>query len=107
MDKQTCNAQCQGNRIVINDWYAITKMNTGCFILSDIKKDKDTGQLCYPAIAVYSNELKLAADVINLSVKRGVFLKTITDFSGLIRVSNVVADMCTDAIRKLNRGEVQ
>lgn len=107
MDKQTRTAQCAGARIVINDWYAITKMNTGCFILSDVRKDKSTDQLYYPAIAVYSNELKLAADIINLSVKRSVFLKTITDFSGLIRASNVVADMCTDAIRKLNRGEVQ
>lgn len=107
MDKQACTAQCQGGRILINDWYAITKMHTGCFVLSDVRKDKETGQVCYPAIAIYSSELKLAADIINLSVKRGVFLKTITDLSGLIRASNIVADMCTDAIRKLNRGEVQ
>ncbi|MBC3211902.1 DUF5405 family protein [Serratia fonticola] len=105
MGKQVRTTQTPVNRIVINDWYAITKMRTGCFILSDVIEDKETGREFYPTIAIYSDELKLAADIINLSVKRGVFLKTITSFSDLSRQGAYIAGLCRNAIDELNKRE--
>ncbi|QIP89894.1 DUF5405 family protein [Serratia fonticola] len=107
MDKQIRTAQCPANRVVIKGWYAITKIRTGCFILSDVKEDKETGQAFYPTIAIYSDELKLTADIINLSVKRGVFLKTITNFNDLSRQGTYIAGLCRDAIGELNKKEAQ
>lgn len=107
MDKQIRTAQSPANRVVIKGWYAITKMRTGCFILSDVKEDKETGQAFYPTIAIYSDELKLTADIINLSVKRGVFLKTITSFNDLSRQGRYIAGLCRDAIGELNKKEEQ
>lgn len=105
MDKQVRAAKGPANRVVINGWYAITKMRTGCFILGDVKEDKETGHEVYPTIAIYSDELKLTADIINLSVKRGVFLKTITSFNDLSRQAAYIAGLCRNAIVELNKKE--
>lgn len=61
--------------VEINNVFAIVKMDEGDFILAEVKIDKETKEKYYPTRAIYSNELKLVADLINLSVKRGVFLK--------------------------------
>lgn len=104
MDKQVRSAQCPANRVIVGR-YGIAKMRTGCFILSDVKEDKETGQVFYPTVAIYSDELKLTADIINLSVKRCVYMKTITSIDDLIRESNVTAELCRSAFNQLKREE--
>ncbi|WP_439090199.1 DUF5405 family protein [Serratia bockelmannii] len=74
--------------VEINNVFAIVKMDEGDFILAEVKIDKETKEKYYPTRAIYSNELKLVADLINLSVKRGVFLKTITSLSELMKESH-------------------
>ncbi|MBH3120114.1 DUF5405 family protein [Serratia sp. TSA_7] len=74
--------------VEINNVFAIVKMDEGDFILAEVKIDKETKEKYYPTRAIYSNELKLVADLINLSVKRGVFLKTITSISELMKESH-------------------
>ncbi|WP_407825585.1 DUF5405 family protein [Serratia nevei] len=52
--------------------------------------------------SLYSNELKLVADLINLSVKRGVFLKTITSLSELMKESHRIAELAQQVLNQLN-----
>lgn len=89
-------------RVEINTAFAIVKMSAMCFILADVKTDKETKKKYYPTRAVYSNELKLIADVINLSVKRGVFLKTITSISEVMKESHRIAELGQQALNQLN-----
>ncbi|WP_051916787.1 MULTISPECIES: DUF5405 family protein [unclassified Serratia (in: enterobacteria)] len=93
------------NRVVINDCYAVIKLNDGDFILADVKKDKESHQVYYPTVAVYSNELRLTADIVNLCVKRGVFLRTITCIREVMSESHRIAELCQQALNQLNKTE--
>ncbi|MEL5229717.1 DUF5405 family protein [Serratia ureilytica] len=86
----------------INNVFAIVKMDEGDFILAEVKIDKETKEKYYPTRAIYSNELKLVADLINLSVKRGVFLKTITSISELMKESHRIAELAQQVLNQLN-----
>lgn len=88
--------------VEINNVFAIVKMDEGDFILAEVKIDKETKEKFYPTRAIYSNELKLVADLINLSVKRGVFLKTITSISELMKESHRIAELAQQALNQLN-----
>ncbi|MGP3154284.1 DUF5405 family protein [Serratia marcescens] len=88
--------------VEINNVFAIVKMDEGDFILAEVKIDKETKEKYYPTRAIYSNELKLVADLINLSVKRGVFLKTITSISELMKESHRIAELTQQVLNKLN-----
>ena len=88
--------------VEINNVFAIVKMEEGDFILADVKIDKETKEKYYPTRAIYSNELKLVADLINLSVKRGVFLKTITSLSELMKESHRIAELAQQVLNQLN-----
>jgi ribulose 1,5-bisphosphate synthetase/thiazole synthase len=88
--------------IEINNVFAIVKMDEGDFILAEVKIDKETKEKYYPTRAIYSNELKLVADLINLSVKRGVFLKTITSISELMKESHRIAELAQQVLNQLN-----
>lgn len=88
--------------VEINNVFAIVKMDEGDFILAEVKIDKETKEKYYPTRAVYSNELKLVADLINLSVKRGVFLKTITSISELMKESHRIAELAQQVLNQLN-----
>lgn len=88
--------------VEINNVFAIVKMDEGDFILSEVKIDKETKEKFYPTRAIYSNELKLVADLINLSVKRGVFLKTITSISELMKESHRIAELAQQVLNQLN-----
>ncbi|CAI1524300.1 DUF5405 family protein [Serratia marcescens] len=88
--------------VEINNVFAIVKMDEGDFILAEVKIDKETKEKFYPTRAIYSNELKLVADLINLSVKRGVFLKTITSISELIKESHRIAELAQQVLNQLN-----
>ncbi|WP_200864004.1 DUF5405 family protein, partial [Asticcacaulis sp. AC466] len=52
---------------------------------------------------VYSNELKLISDLINLSVNRGVFHQSITNISGVVKESRRVAELGRQALIQLNK----
>ncbi|CAI1569223.1 DUF5405 family protein [Serratia marcescens] len=88
--------------VEINNVFAIVKMEEGDFILAEVKIDKETKEKYYPTRAIYSNELKLVADLINLSVKRGVFLKTITSLSELMKESHRIAELAQQVLNQLN-----
>ncbi|MGP3140996.1 DUF5405 family protein [Serratia nevei] len=88
--------------VEINNVFAIVKMDEGDFILAEVKIDKETKEKYYPTRAIYSNELKLVADLINLSVKRGVFLKTITSISELMKESHRIAELGQQVLNQLN-----
>ncbi|EPL3170432.1 DUF5405 family protein [Serratia marcescens] len=88
--------------VEINNVFAILKMEEGDFILAEVKIDKETKEKYYPTRAIYSNELKLVADLINLSVKRGVFLKTITSLSELMKESHRIAELAQQVLNQLN-----
>ncbi|RZF19673.1 DUF5405 family protein [Serratia marcescens] len=88
--------------VEINNVFVIVKMDEGDFILAEVKIDKETKEKFYPTRAIYSNELKLVADLINLSVKRGVFLKTITSISELMKESHRIAELAQQVLNQLN-----
>ncbi|MGQ6288697.1 DUF5405 family protein [Serratia sp. IR-2025] len=88
--------------VEINNVFAIVKMEEGDFILAEVKIDKETKEKYYPTRAIYSNELKLVADLINLSVNRGVFLKTITSLSELMKESHRIAELAQQVLNQLN-----
>ncbi|MEL5324761.1 DUF5405 family protein [Serratia ureilytica] len=88
--------------VEINNVFAIVKMDEGDFILAEVKIDKETKEKFYPTRAIYSNELNLVADLINLSVKRGVFLKTITSISELMKESHRIAELAQQVFNQLN-----
>lgn len=88
--------------VEINNVFAIVKMDEGDFILAEVKIDKETKEKYYPTRAIYSNELKLVADLINLSVKRGVFLKTITSLNELMKESHRIAELAQQVLNQLN-----
>lgn len=98
------NRQC----VEINNAFAIIKMkadkfiNSDRLILADVRTDKETKKKCYPTRAIYSSELKLVADLINLSVKRGVYLKTITSMSEVMEESHRIAELGQQALNQLN-----
>ncbi|MGP2811719.1 DUF5405 family protein [Serratia marcescens] len=88
--------------VEINNVFAIVKMDEGDLILAEVKIDKETKEKYYPTRAIYSNELKLVADLINLSVKRGVFLKTITSISELMKELHRIAELAQQVLNQLN-----
>lgn len=96
------------NVVEVNGTFAIIKIeaqgtNPEALILADVKTDKETKDKHYPTRAVYSNELKLISDLINLSVNRGVFHQSITNISDVIKESHRVAELGRQALIELNK----
>ncbi|MBH3134255.1 DUF5405 family protein [Serratia marcescens] len=95
------------NAVEVNGTFAIIKIeaqgiNPEALILADVKTDKETKEKHYPTRAVYSNELKLISDLINLSVNRGVFLQSINSISDVIKESHRIAELGQQALNQLN-----
>lgn len=93
--------------VEVNGTFAIIKIeaqgtNPEALILADVKTDKETKEKHYPTRAVYSNELKLISDLINLSVNRGVFLQSINSISDVIKESHRIAELGQQALNQLN-----
>ena len=86
------------NWVFINNWFAVAKCDSSSFILADIRMDKETKINNYPVRAVYSNKLTLIADITNLCVKRGIYLKTITTPSELMRESHYFNELSQQAL---------
>ncbi|AWC71338.1 DUF5405 family protein [Serratia marcescens] len=95
------------NVVEVNGTFAIIKVEARdsraeALILADVKTDKETKKKYYPTRAVYSNELKLISDLINLSVNRGVFLQSINSISDVIKESQRIAELGQQALIQLN-----
>lgn len=90
------------NWVFINNWFAIAKCDDSSFILSDIRMDKETKENNYPVRAVYSNKLTLIADITNLCVKRGIYLKTITTAYELMCESHRFNELSQLALHQLD-----
>lgn len=88
--------------VFINNWFAVAKCDASSFILADIRVDKETKVNNYPVRAVYSNKLALIADITNLCVKRGIYLKTITTPSELMRESHHFNELSQQALFQLD-----
>ncbi|EMY0667384.1 DUF5405 family protein [Serratia marcescens] len=96
------------NVVEVNGTFAIIKIeaqgtNPEALILADVKTDKETKKKYYPTRAIYSNELKLISDLINLSVNRGVFLQSINSISDVIKESHRLAELGRQALIQLNK----
>ncbi|MBD8463419.1 MULTISPECIES: DUF5405 family protein [Serratia] len=96
------------NVVEVNGTFAIIKIEAQgtkpeALILADVKTDKETKEKHYPTRAVYSNELKLISDLINLSVNRGLFHQSITNINDVIKESHRVAELGRQALIQLNK----
>lgn len=91
-------------RVIVKNWYSVTKLN-GSFVLADVKHDKDTGAVSYPTVAIYSSELKLISDLINLMVKRAVYLKRVNNTRELLKEINHCGELCQTVMNKINNSE--
>lgn len=96
------------NVVEVNGTFAIIKVeardsSAEALILADVKTDKETKKKYYLTRAVYSNELKLISDLINLSVNRGVFHQSITNISDVVKESRRVAELGRQALIQLNK----
>ncbi|CAI1110149.1 Uncharacterised protein [Serratia ficaria] len=92
----------EGKHIVVNNVFAINKFISGEFVLTDVRVDKDTNEIYYPTRAIYINEVKLIADLVNLSVKRAVYLGTISSVSEMMKESHRIAELGQQVLNKLN-----
>ena len=88
--------------ILLNNWLKISVMKNGDLSLADIKRDKNTGDMVESTIAIYADKLNLLSDVVNLLVKRAVFLKQISSVDELTKLTTELASYCADVSRKLN-----
>ena len=89
--------------VLINNWLKIAVMKNGDLSLADLKRDKETGAMTESTIAIYSSELNLLTDVVNLLLKRAVFHKQITTVDELSKLTIELTGYCTSEFKKLNR----
>lgn len=93
----------QLNSVLLNSWLKVAVLKNGDLSLSDLKHDKDTGAMVESVIAIYSNELNLFSDVVDLIVKRAIYRKKITTADELIKFMTEQSTYCACELRKLNR----
>nr|WP_277756178.1 DUF5405 family protein [Rosenbergiella epipactidis] len=89
--------------VLINNWLKITVMKNGELSLADIKRDKKIGMVTESTIAIYSSELNLLNDVVNLLIKRAVFHKQVTTVDELLKLTIELTGYCTGEFKKLNK----
>ncbi|WHQ17734.1 DUF5405 family protein [Edwardsiella anguillarum] len=89
--------------VLLNNWLKITVMKNGELLLADIKRDKKTSLMTESTIAIYSDELNLLTDVVNLLVKRAVFHKQITTVDELLKLTIELTGYCAGEFKKLNK----
>jgi 5,10-methenyltetrahydromethanopterin hydrogenase len=89
--------------VLLNNWLKIAVMKSGELSLTDLKRDKETGAMTESTIAIYSSELKLLTDVVNLLVKRAIFHKQITTVDDLSKLTIELTGYCASEFKKLNR----
>ncbi|HEX4500258.1 MAG TPA: DUF5405 family protein [Scandinavium sp.] len=87
---------------LLNNWLKVTLMKSGDFTLADIRRDKETGNKVESVIAIYSNPLNLLSDMVNLLVKRAIYLKQITRFDEFTQLTEEFSAACRVELEKLN-----
>jgi Domain of unknown function (DUF5405) len=88
--------------VLLNNWLKVTVMDNGNLALKDIKRDKDTGDKIEAVIAIYANPLNLLSDMVNLLVKRAIYLKQITSFDEFAKLTEEFSAACRVELKKLN-----
>lgn len=89
--------------VLINNFLKITLLKNNEFSLADIKRDRETGAKVESVIAIYSCELKLFSDVINLLVKRAIFHKQISSLDEVTELTTELITHCVSEFKTLSR----
>ncbi len=66
---------CSRSVVLLNNALKIAVMKNGDLSLIQLGLDKEKREITESVIAIYQNELNLLSDVVNLLVKRAVFLQ--------------------------------
>ena len=88
--------------VILNGWLKVVVLKNGDLSLSDLKSDKESGVMVGSVIAIYSNELNLFSDVVDLIVKRAIYRKKITAADELIKFMAEQSTYCACELKKLN-----
>lgn len=91
--------------VLLNNWLKVAVEENGHYRLSDIKRDKNTGEKTESTIAIYSGVLSLLADMISLLTKRAIHFKQITTPDELAKLTAEVSACCVCELKKLNGKE--
>lgn len=89
--------------VILNGWLKVAVLKNSDLSLSDLKSDKESGLMVGSVIAIYSNELNLFSDVVDLIVKRAIYRKKITTTDELIKFMAEQSTYCACELKKLNR----
>lgn len=99
-------AEAMAKRIDIDLVFTIIPKNNGDLILAEIKTDKETRTLYCSTIAVFQMHLSLAAEFINRSAARAIWLNNVTCAATMRKEYNRAADLVFAALLKVECPEV-
>ncbi|MBE0395162.1 DUF5405 family protein [Citrobacter amalonaticus] len=91
----------QLHEVLLNNWLKVAVEENGHYRLSNIKRDKDTGEKIESTIAIYSGELSLLVDMISLLTKRAIHFKQVTTLDELAKLTAEVSAYCAYELKKL------
>ncbi|MEW5560237.1 DUF5405 family protein [Enterobacter asburiae] len=87
--------------VLLNNWLQVAIEENGNYRLSDIKRDKDTGEKTISTIAIYASELSLLVDMISLLTKRSIHFKQTTTLDDLAKLNAELSAYCACELKKL------
>ncbi|MGU3447613.1 DUF5405 family protein [Enterobacteriaceae bacterium C34A] len=87
--------------VLLNNWLQVAIEENGHYRLSDIKRDKDTGEKTISTIAIYSSELSLLVDMISLLTKRSIHFKQTTTLNDIAKLTAELSVYCAHELKKL------
>lgn len=91
--------------VIINKWLVISVLPNGDYKLAELRQDKQAGGLVRSVIAIYSNELNLISDSVNMLVKRAIYCRDISTGKDLVTLATEFAKSCIDSIAMLKNKE--
>lgn len=91
--------------VIVNKWLIIHIMPNGNYQLAELRHDKQAGGFAQSVIAIYSNELNLVSDSVNMLVKRAIFCRDISSNEELTTQTAEFAQSCIDGIAMLKNKE--
>jgi len=99
-------AEAMAKRVDIDLAFTIIPKKNGDLILAEIKTDKETRTQYCSTLAVFQMRISLAAEYINLSAARAIWLKKVTSAASMRNEYNRAADLVFAALVKLQQPEV-
>jgi hypothetical protein len=99
-------AEAMAKRVDIDLAFTIIPKKNGDLILAEIKTDKETRTQYCSTLAVFQLRLSLAAEFINRSAARAIWLKKVTCAATMRKEYNRAADLVFAALVKLQKPEV-